>query len=358
MREFSLRVRFEIAAGIRGIFSHDRPTTRMKSGPRQKHQFHSEMAKLLEAGFDIRRAADVLRDTRLPDAQKALLDELHCGLDSGKTIAEAIGSHSPAVTGLERQMIRAGERGGRLAEAFRHLAEHFGMLATARETAIASLIYPLVILHLGILIASVPGAWMLGGVTKADIAANLVKNLLATYALATAGFFLLRFLWRKADTHPALDRWFQRLPWIGKARRQLAMARFCQVYHACLLSGVSMEETVRLSSDASHSGLLRDAGAQLAATAASGHPLGPVFLDSGAFPAAFARSYATAEESGTLDTDLARWAGFFQGDAAAAMRTASVMLPKACYLLILLFIGWKIVGFYSGYYQGLEQMLE
>ena len=330
----------------------------MKPGPRQKHQFHSEMAKLLEAGFDIRRAAEVLRETRLPAAQLALLDELHRGLDSGKTIAEAIGSDSPAVSDLERQMIRAGERGGRLAEAFRHLADHFGMLATARETAIASLIYPLVILHLGILIASVPGAWMLGGVTKAEIARNLAFNLFITYALAATGFFLLRLLWRKADDHPSLDRLFLRLPWIGKARRHLAMARFCQVYHSCLLSGVSMEETVRLSSHASHSGLLRAAGVKLAATAATGHPLGPVFLGSGAFPTAFARSYATAEESGTLDTDLARWAALFQADAASAMRQAAVMLPKAGYLIILLFIGWKIVGFYSGYYEGLEKMLE
>jgi type IV pilus assembly protein PilC len=330
----------------------------MKSGPRQKHQFHSEMAKLLEAGFDIRRAADVLRSTRLPAAQQALLDDLHRGLDSGKTIAAAFAPDSPAVSELEHRMIRAGERGGRLADSFRHLAEHFGMLATARETAISGMTYPLVILHLGILIASVPGAWMLGAVTKAEIARNLLVNLLATYLLAAAGFLLLRLLWRKARHLPALDRLFLRVPWIGKARRDLAMARFCQVYHSCLLSGVGMEETARLSSDASRSGLIREAGETLAATAAAGQPLGPAFLTAPAFPAAFARSYATAEESGTLDTDLARWAALFQADAAASMRQASVMLPKAGYLLILLFIGWKIVGFYSGYYQGLEKMME
>ncbi len=330
----------------------------MKPGLRQKHLFHAEMAKLLEAGFDIRRAADVLRETRLPAAQQALLAELHRGLDSGKTIAEALGSPPAAVTELECRMIRAGERGGRLAEAFRHLAEHFRMLSTARDEAIKSLIYPLVILHLGILIASVPGAWMLGGVTKAEIAGNLLKNLLAAYTLAGAGFLFLLFLWRKARTHPGLDRLFLGIPWIGKARGHLSMSRFCQVYHSCLLSGVGMEETVRLSSDASRAGVIREAGAKLAATAASGHPLGPVFLQTGAFPVAFARSYATAEESGTLDTDLARWAALFQADAASSMRTASVMLPKACYLLILLFIGWKIVGFYTGYFQGLEQLME
>lgn len=328
----------------------------MKPGPRQKHLFHAEMAKLLEAGFDIRRAADVLKDTRLPAAQETLLAELHHGLASGKTISEAIGSG--AISDLERQMIHAGERGGRLAQAFRHLSEHFGMIASARDEAIKSMIYPLIILHIGILIASVPSDWILGGTTAAGVIGGFVRNLLLTYAIATAGFFLLRFLWRKATDHPGLDRFLQRLPWIGKARRNLAMARFCQVYHSCLLSGVSMAETVRLSSNASRSGLIREAGAKLAATADSGHPLGPTFLASDSFPLAFSRSYATAEESGSLDTDLARWASLFQSDAGASMRSAAVMLPKACYLFIMLFIGWKIVSFYSGYFQTIQKMAE
>lgn len=328
----------------------------MKPGPRQKHLFHSEMAKLLEAGFDIRRAADVLKDTRLPAAQEILLADLHRGLASGKTISEAIGSG--AISDLERQMIHAGERGGRLAQAFRHLSEHFGMIASARDEAIKSMIYPLIILHIGILIASVPSDWILGGVTAAGIIGGFVRNLLLTYAIATAGFFLLRFLWRKATDHPGLDRFLQRLPWIGKARRNLALARFCQVYHSCLLSGVSIAETVRLSSNASRSGLIREAGVKLAATADSGHSLGPAFLACGAFPLAFARSYATAEESGSLDTDLARWTTLFQTDAGASMRAAAVMLPKACYLFIMFFIGWRIVSFYSGYFQTIQKMAE
>lgn len=330
----------------------------MNPGPRQKHLFHAEMAKLLEAGFDIRRAADVLKDTRLPAAQEALLAELHHGLASGKTISEAFHTGSGAISDLERQMIHAGERGGRLAESFRHLAEHFGMIASARDEAVKSLIYPLIVLHIGILIASMPGDWILGETTTAGVIGAFVRNLLLTYVAVGAACFVVRLLWQKAADQPGIDRFLQRLPWIGKARRNLAMARFCQVYHSCLLSGVSMAETVRLSSAASRSGLIREAGAKLAATADSGHPLGPAFMANGAFPLAFSRSYTTAEESGSLDTDLARWTALFQADAAVSMRAAAVVLPKVCYFFILLFIGWKIVSFYSGYFQTIQKMAE
>lgn len=330
----------------------------MIPGPRQKSQFHAEMAKLLEAGFDIRRAADVMRDTRLPKAQETLLDDLDRGLAEGKTIAGSIGADVRAVSDLERQMIRAGERGGRLAQAFRHLADYFAMVANARGEIIRGMIYPVVILHLGLLIGSLPASAMLEGVKAPELAGAIVRNLLVAYALAAAAFFGLRSLWRKAAEHPGLDRLFLRLPWIGKARRDLAMARFCQVDHACLLSGVSMVETSRLAADASQSAVIREAAVDLVATAEAGRALGPVFRDCGAFPAAFARSYATAEESGSLDTDLERWAKVFAADAESSIRQLAVMLPKVCYVVILLFVGWQIGRVYIGYLEGLNEMME
>ncbi len=71
-----------------------------------KHLFYAEMAKLLEAGFDIRKAAAVLMDSKLPAPQAALLKDLNHGLDSGQTIAAAYGKDTQAVTDLERDMMR------------------------------------------------------------------------------------------------------------------------------------------------------------------------------------------------------------------------------------------------------------
>lgn len=242
----------------------------MKPGPRQKSLFHAEMAKLLEAGFDIRKAADAMRDTRLPAAQEALLDDLQRGLDAGATITDAIAGNRGAVSDLERQMIRAGEHGGRLAAAFRHLSDYYAMIAAARGEIVKGVIYPIVILHFGVLIGGIPGSWILDGVKAADVLWTIVRNLLVMYLLAAAAFFALRRLWRAAAERPGPDRFFRGLPWLGKARRNLSMARFCHVYHAGLLSGVSMGETARMAAGASQSGAIREAGGKLHAAAAAG----------------------------------------------------------------------------------------
>lgn len=330
----------------------------MAGNPTDKHLFYAEMAKLLAAGFDIRRAAAVLTDTHVPKSQAALLKDLNRGLDAGESITHAFGRNPQAISPLERAIIGAGERGGKLAPAFQHLADYFGMIASARREVVKGLIYPIIILHLGIFIGTVPAELMRGEMSTGQILGNLVMTLLAVYAGAVLVFFGLRAVLNMAPENAEIDRLLNRVPWVGKARRNLAMARFCKVYHSCVLAGISMSETAALASEASRSGAIRQAGVRLVEVAKSGQPLGQRFLAEPAFPKSFARSYATGEEAGTLDTDLARWSKLFQDDAEASVKTGAVMLPKVLYFFILGFVAWKIVGFYGGYYESIFQQLE
>lgn len=330
----------------------------MTSNATHKHLFYSEMAKLLEAGFDIRRAAAVLMDTKLPPAQAALLKNLNDGLEAGGSITSSFGHDTSAITELEHNIIGAGERGGKLAPAFQHLADYFGMIASTHREAVQSMIYPLVVLHLGIVTATVPTALMKGDQSVGAIAGGFLVSLLIVYVAGFVLFTAARTVLRMAPEKPGIDRLLNRIPWIGAARKNMAMARFCKVYHSCLLAGISMSETAQLSSHASQSGVIRAAGVALVKAAIAGEALGPHLVADDAFPKAFARSYSTGEEAGTLDTDLTRWSKKFQNDAESSARTASMMVPKVLYVFILGFVAWKVVGFFNNYYTNTFQQFD
>jgi type II secretory pathway component PulF len=329
----------------------------MNSNPAQKHLFYTEMAKLLEAGFGIRQAIGVILETRPPANQVAMLRKTDSGLAEGKSIVAAFGESSGAITDLERSIIGAGERGGRLAQAFQHLADYFDLLATSRRDAIQSMIYPLVLLHLGVVIAVVPTALM-AGESGAKILGSLLIALVALYFGLLVAFLIIRAILRAAPKNAGVDSALNRIPVIGKARRSMAMARFTKVYHTGLLAGLTMSETVSSSVAAAHSGLIHQAGRALSERAREGGALGPVFVANDAFPPAFARSYATAEEAGGLDKDLDRWSKVFQDDAARSAKLLAVAIPKVCYFLILIFVAWKILEFWQGYYGALESIGE
>lgn len=330
----------------------------MSASASNKHLFYAEMAKLLDAGFDIRKAAAVLKDTRLPAQQADLLKDLNHGLEAGETITASFARDPGKITDLERGIIGAGERGGKLAPAFQHLADYFGMLASARGEMVRGMIYPVIILHLGVVIATVPTALMRGEQTPARMLGDVLLNLLLLYAAALIVYLAVRKILGIATENPRIDGLINRIPWVGVTRRNLAMARFCRVYHSCLLAAIPMGETAALASEASQSGLIRRAGLRLVKVANEGGALGPQFVAEEAFPKAFARSYLTGEEAGTLDKDLGRWSGLFQNDAMASAKTLSVMGPKVMYFFIMMFVAWKIIGFFTGYYGEMENMME
>ncbi len=318
----------------------------------QKHLFYTEIAKLLAAGFGIRDAGRAMLDTRLPAQQADLLRQMDADLEAGKTISSSFGEGT--ITELERSIIGAGERGGRMAQAFQHLADYYGMLATARRDALQSLGYPMALLHMGLFVGILAPALMGGQKDSGEIFRDFIVALLLFYGLCFLVWLGIRALLRAAPGSAPLDRTLNAIPVLGSARRAMAMARFTKVYHTCLLAGLSMNETVQTATDASHSGVIRETGRQMIETLKQGGALGPQFVSSGAFPSAFARSYATAEESGSLDKDLDRWSKVYQEDAARGVKTLSNVISKGVYFLVLLFVAWTILSIYSGYYDVIQ----
>lgn len=329
----------------------------MFSEASSKHLFYAELAKLVESGFGLREAVRILAGLGLPSAQRRLLDLLEQGLEKGMGIADSFAADPILVSGLECGIIGAGERGGRLGQSFQHLASYFQLLATSRAEILKSLAYPLVLLHLGIILGGVPMAVMNGEPVTSVLTAIAIQ-LAVAYLAGLLLVLLGRLLLRKAPASVRIDRWLNRLPLIGRARRTLALARFTRVYHTCLLAGLPMRETVSRAATAAQSGQISSSAGPLLDALEQGNKLGPVLISCRTFPEAFARSYFTAEESGTLDRDLARWADLFQQDALIATRRVSAIIPKVFYALVVAFVVWKILGFYLGYLDSLEHLGE
>lgn len=329
----------------------------MTASPASKQQFYFELSKLLGAGFGIREAARMLGANDRSAASQEVVKSLLCGLEDGQSIAASLGKHA-GFSSLETAILDAGEKGGRLAEAMRHLADYFGLLASTRREMLRGLIHPVLALHLGVFVATVPTAMVSGEASPLRMAGSFFGTLLGGYAIAFLAALGWRRLERAARTGEAADRFLRRIPILGVARRNRCMAGFTRVYHTCLMAGIPMRETLASAARASQSGLIVHAAARIDPTLAAGHPIGADLAGEAAFPQEFALSYATGEAAGTLDKDLDRWALHYQSEAEATIRLAAVMLPKAAYLAAALFVAWKIVAFFHGYYSGILKELE
>ena len=69
----------------------------------------------------------------------------------------------------------------------------------------------------------------------------------------------------------------------------------------------------------------------------------------------FVHGVATAEEAGTLDHELNRWAAAETIEAADAVQRAAQWLPKIAYAIIVVYVVYRIFGMLSGYGEMLKQ---
>lgn len=319
----------------------------------EKARLYRELAKLVGADFHLDRAVSLLLGQSPAPPTAQFLQNLQAGLAAGKSASEAVSTAPPSLCGdVERALISAGEHSGQLGQAFRHLEKYFATVHSGISQARGALIYPLVLLHVGILLPELPkiivetgqpgNPWLDIGVTVAVV-----------WSLVGVGWWLWKTLNSRAMTSEAVDRFLRALPVIGGVRRHWSLARFCQVFHAGLLAAVRIAETVRLAGLASQSGVIREGAASAAARVDEGQPVSVAMASTGGrFPMAFVNSVATAEEAGTLDREMERWAALEMEEATQATQHAAEWLPRVAYGVIVIYVVWRIISMFLTQYLG------
>lgn len=325
----------------------------------EKALLYRELAKLVGSDFHLDRSIDLLLKQQPSHARRTWLLGLQHGLGEGKSITESLTTHCESFTGtLELALIDAGERSGRLADGFRHLSRYFEAWDMAVRQALGALIYPLVLAHFGIVLPELPAMVTASMQGEPWSLRSMLMPLAILWLILLSSFLLWRWLSRLGATSAAVDAWLGRIPLIGGVRRHWALARFAQVFHACLLASMRMTECMQLAGAASHSGLLKRASRDAAQRIAAGETIAGAMADVHGFPLVFVHGTATAEETGTLDHEMNRWAAAETIEAGDAVQRAAQWLPRVAYGLVVLYVAYRIIMMMTGYYGGMLKQLE
>jgi type II secretory pathway component PulF len=322
----------------------------MRTTAAKAHIYH-ELSKLSAAGFPLIKATEAALDTHPPDDQAQFLRELKAGIEGGATLADAAAATSAPISPLEISILDASEKGGHIPEGFAHLARYFEMQDRAARRIRTMLIYPVVLLHFAIILPGVPRAFFDNDFPGFFLRTGLI--LLGIYAAIAVGWPLFRRLSRAARHSPQADSLLRRLPLVGKVRRAFALSRFAEVLRINLISGQGPMKGMRAAAKASGSACLHaSVESRILPEIKSGHPVGPALMsDHGKnFPPTFARAYASSEESGTLDTEMARWVATFADQAESAITRLSTTAPVVIYAGVALLVIWQIFSMFTTFY--------
>jgi type II secretory pathway component PulF len=152
----------------------------------------------------------------------------------------------------------------------------------------------------------------------------------------------------------ALTRW---IPFLGPARRALALSRLAAALEALINAGMPIIEGWELAATASGSPALRRAVLSWRPQIEAGTTPAEALCNSKEFPELFANMYNTGEVSGKLDDSLLRLQRYYQEQGTRQLKTFSQWLPKIIYFGIMLMIAYRIVSFYTGYYKNIGDVI-
>lgn len=320
----------------------------------RRAEFYQQLAQLTSAGVGLINALGHMERHPPAAAYREPARRLISDLSAGATFAEALGRLGRWLPAFDLALLHAGEQSGRLDACFRLLADYYQEQARRTRQMLADLAYPVALLHFAIFIFPFPRLFISG---------DWFGYLTQTVGVLLPGYILLALLlyalqgrhgesWRaviESVLHP--------VPVLGSARRCLALSRVAAALEALLSAGVTIIEAWDLAGAASGSPALRRTILAWRPRVNAGETPAEAVRASGFFPELFVSEYSAGELSGTLDETLKRLHRYYQEEGSRKLHAAAQWTPRLVYLLIVLAIAYKVISFWAGYFQQIQQVM-
>lgn len=318
--------------------------------PRQfahRAELYNQLSQLTAAGIGLLQALEMQRRSPPARSFREPLSRWIERLHQGSTFGEAVQSTGHWLPAFDAALLQAGERSGRLPACFKLLSNYYQERARLTRQILSDLAYPLFLFHFAIFIGPIPDLFKSGSVIPYLV--QTLGVLLPIYVLVALLIYATQG--QHGERWRALIETIMRgIPILGKARRNLALARLAAALEALITAGVSIVEAWELAATASGSPALRRAVVSWTPQVLAGQTPAEAASQSPEVPELFANMYHTGEVTGQLDDTLHRLHTLYQEEGTAQLRLIAEWTPKLIYFGIMLMIAYRVISFWSGYY--------
>jgi general secretion pathway protein F len=297
-----------------------------------------QLSTLIGAGITLVESLTALAEQVEHPRLKKILGMVKQRVNEGASLADALADHPRVFSSLYVNMIRAGESSGALDVVLGRLADFTESAATLRNKLIGAMLYPAIMLLVGISIVSILFAVVIPKVTKIFEDMNVTlpwttRVLIATSSFARDYWFVIVvavplgiWLFARYVKTPKGRAWFDRAqlraPIFGELIRMLALARFAKTLATLLSSGVPLLTALDIVKNIVHNSVLSQVIEGARDAIREGESIAAPLKRSGEFPPLVHHMIAIGEKSGQLEEMLQNVARSY--DAQVDMRVSAL----------------------------------
>lgn len=326
--------------------------------PREVGILYGQMADLIGSGVPLMRGLDTLIKSTVSVPLVETLKQIRANVSDGKSLTDAMRDFPEVFPPLHTAMVQAGERAAFLEDVLRSLSEFLERLDELRGKVLGALIYPALLVAVGMtvmlaaLVFFVPKFEpLLSGVqkplpTEVVFALSVAVRSYGVWILLGLGG-IIALLWNRLRSDAMrrrLEQWRMKIPVAGEALRLLAITRFCRILGTMLANGVPLLQALRISKDATGSGLMADRIGEAVESVRDGKRLSEPLGVGGFIPDQILAMITVAEESNKLDKVLLQIADTVERRTNRQVDNVVRLIEPAILCLVAAGIGFLALG--------------
>jgi type IV pilus assembly protein PilC len=324
--------------------------------------FTRQFSTMINAGLPLVQALDILAKQTENKSLQQVTRHIVSDVESGHTVADALGKHPKAFSDLYVNMVAAGEVGGILDTILLRLATFMEKNDALVRKVKGAMIYPGVIMGVAgtavtvLLVFVIPTfANMFAGAGMALPLPTRVVIALSEFltgywyaVLAAIGIAVvsLKKYYATSDGKLVIDRLMLRLPILGDVLRKSAVSRFTRTLGTLIGSGVSILDGLEITAKTAGNRVIQDAIMASRSSIAGGDTISAPLQKSQVFPPMVISMISVGEQTGGLDEMLSKIADFYDEEVDAAVSGLLALLEPLMIVFLGVVVGGMVVAMY------------
>jgi general secretion pathway protein F len=324
------------------------------------YQFTRQLADLLDAGIPLARCTELLSRQRQFPLMAGIIESMIVSLQQGGSLSFALAKYPKIFTPMYIHTVKAAESSGQVPLVLNRLAQFLEADLQMQSKVKSSLLYPAIILLVGLLTLFVLLSFVLPRLTLMfeDFGAQLplatrivvaVSQIFARYWWLMAGFITGAAFWarsylRTLKGKAAFDGLLLKIPLLKSFIENTQLSRFSRTLGMLLESGVPIVTALESVTMVVDNSLLQEEVKKMAFNVKSGMSLTQTVKASALFPEMAVDLIAVGQESGKLEKGLYKLAVNCERSSQGLAGVFVTILGPAVLVAVVSMVGFMIVA--------------
>ena len=325
--------------------------------------FSRQLATMMSAGVPLVQSFEIVGRGHDNKKMQDLVMDIKGSVESGVSLAEALGKHPRHFDELYINLVTAGEHAGILEAVLHKIATYLEKMEALKSKIKSALFYPTAVIVVAFIITSILMIFVIPQFESLFQGFGADLPAFTKMVIGISGFFrdhpLIIFgaavgipfgIWtlkkRSLKVAHFFDRLSLKLPVIGPILEKSAIARFSRTLQTMFAAGTPLVEAMTSVAGACGNIVFRDATLKMRDEIATGTQLQAAMREARVFPHMVIQMVAIGEESGALDTMLGKVADWYEQEVDDAVDALTSLLEPIIMAVLGVLIGGLVIAMY------------